>query len=311
MELLATVFVLGALATIGLTYPHTNYGPAANAKTSLTLLYQNNLNASDDADHVGAILLDPMNRQDAVEACHNIGESLFSRRTIEDHWDDFKHLFAYLFYSKKKSQHKVHLSNGVASFDRSNNIAYSHFPDSGIELPVLCTQSSTGNDSSSHETLVKSQGTSYIGYRDRKSFRFLGIPYANPPKRFEYSTLYSGRWETIQATEYGSQCMQIGGGSEDCLFLNIQTPYIPKQRDKEDLKPVMFWIHGGGFTGGSGAGPLTDGGNLASREDIVVVTINYRLSTLGFLAVPGTEVRGNYGIADQIVALEVCYSTFL
>lgn len=67
---------------------------------------------------------------------------------------------------------------------------------------------------------------------------------------------------------------------------------------------MMFWIHGGGFTGGSGADSLSDGGNLASKEDVVVVSINYRLSTLGFLAVPGTDIKGNYGIADQITALD-------
>jgi carboxylesterase type B len=71
----------------------------------------------------------------------------------------------------------------------------------------------------------------------------------------------------------------------------------------------MFWIHGGGFTGGSGPDPLSDGGNLASREDIVVVNINYRLSTLGFLAIPGTNVAGDYDISDQITALEVSYSS--
>jgi hypothetical protein len=71
------------------------------------------------------------------------------------------------------------------------------------------------------------------------------------------------------------------------------------------LRPVFFWIHGGGFTSGSAADPGTDGGNLASREDIVVVHIQYRLSTLGFLAIPGTDIKGNYGIADQINALEV------
>jgi carboxylesterase type B len=73
-------------------------------------------------------------------------------------------------------------------------------------------------------------------------------------------------------------------------------------RDRAALTPLV-WIHGGGFTGGSGADPLSDGGNLASREDIVVVNINYRLSTLGFLAIPGTDIKGNYGIGDQIVAL--------
>jgi carboxylesterase type B len=89
--------------------------------------------------------------------------------------------------------------------------------------------------------------------------------------------------------------------------LNIQTPYIPKAGSNKDLRPVLFWIHGGGFEGGTGADRVSDGGHLASREDIVVVSFNYRLGTLGFLAIPGTDIRGNYGIADQIVALDVSY----
>lgn len=68
-------------------------------------------------------------------------------------------------------------------------------------------------------------------------------------------------------------------------------------------------VHGGGFTDGTGADAGSDGGNLASREDIVVVNVNYRLSTLGFLAIPGTNVTGNYGIADQINALEASPTT--
>lgn len=87
-----------------------------------------------------------------------------------------------------------------------------------------------------------------------------------------------------------------------CFFLNIQTPYIPARGSKENLRPVHFWIHGGGFTGGSGAG--YNGDQLASREDVVTVTINYRLTTYGFLAVPGTDAKGNYGIGDQITALK-------
>ena len=68
---------------------------------------------------------------------------------------------------------------------------------------------------------------------------------------------------------------------------------------------MLFSIHGGGFTGGDG-GPTSgqDTGNFASREDIVGVEINYRLSTLGFLAIPGTDIKGNFGIGDQITALE-------
>ncbi|KAL1635956.1 hypothetical protein SLS58_010007 [Diplodia intermedia] len=66
----------------------------------------------------------------------------------------------------------------------------------------------------------------------------------------------------------------------------------------------MFWIHGGAFVGGTGSDSTFDGGNMASRGDVVVVTINYRLSTLGFLALDGGELNGNYGLADQITALD-------
>jgi carboxylesterase type B len=66
----------------------------------------------------------------------------------------------------------------------------------------------------------------------------------------------------------------------------------------------MLWIHGGAFTGGTGSDSTFDGTNLASRGDVVVVTINYRLSTLGFLALDDGETNGNYGLADQTIALE-------
>jgi carboxylesterase type B len=66
----------------------------------------------------------------------------------------------------------------------------------------------------------------------------------------------------------------------------------------------MFWIHGGAFTSGMGSDPTFDGGNLASRGDVVVVALNYRLGTLGFLALDDGVTNGNYGLADQITALE-------
>ena len=101
--------------------------------------------------------------------------------------------------------------------------------------------------------------------------------------------------------------MESGGvGSEDCLFLNIWTPYLPSDPDeqKSKLKPVMFWIHGGAFKSGSGSDAYYGGGGLSSRGDVVVVTINYRLSTLGFLALDDGVTNGNYGLADQITALD-------
>ncbi len=145
-------------------------------------------------------------------------------------------------------------------------------------------------------------------YRDRLSFRFLGIRYAPQPKRFTYSTPYSGSGESVSALSYGSQCAQGGGtGTEDCLFLNIWTNYLPKpgcSAAQDKLKPVMFWIHGGAFTGGTANDNTFDGGNIVSRGDVVLVAINYRLSTLGFLALDDGVTKGNFGLADQINALD-------
>jgi hypothetical protein len=80
------------------------------------------------------------------------------------------------------------------------------------------------------------------------SFRFLGIRYAPQRERFKYLTVYKGSGGNVSATQYGSECVQSSDrGSEDCLFLNLWTPYIPwSPRDElaKDLKPVMFSTHG-------------------------------------------------------------------
>jgi para-nitrobenzyl esterase len=91
---------------------------------------------------------------------------------------------------------------------------------------------------------------------------------------------------------------------EDCLSLNIWTPGLDDR-----MRPVLVWVHGGGFTTGSGASVVYRGDRLASRGDVVVVTLNYRLGALGFLAHPalGDGVGpgyGNWGLYDQVAALE-------
>jgi carboxylesterase type B len=144
-------------------------------------------------------------------------------------------------------------------------------------------------------------------FRDRISFRFLGVRYASQPQRFTYSEVYQGKNDNVSALSYGSPCVQGGeNGTEDCLFLNIWTPFLPADgsASKKHMKPVMFNIHGGNLTSGSGSDSSYDGGNLASRGDVVAVTINYRLTTLGFLALDDGVPNGNYGLADQIVALD-------
>jgi len=96
---------------------------------------------------------------------------------------------------------------------------------------------------------------------------------------------------------------QQGAQGEDCLSLNITTPGLDGSR------PVLVWIHGGAFVGGSGSVPWYDGESFARNGDVVVVSINYRLGALGFLNVGhllGDDYAdsGSAGIADQITALE-------
>jgi para-nitrobenzyl esterase len=92
--------------------------------------------------------------------------------------------------------------------------------------------------------------------------------------------------------------------SEDTLTLNVWTPACDGAK-----RPVLVWIHGGGFTTGSGSWPIYDGSRLARRGDVVVVTINYRIGALGFLALPAFAREegngiGNFGLLDQLRALE-------
>ena len=95
--------------------------------------------------------------------------------------------------------------------------------------------------------------------------------------------------------------MPAGPISEDCLYLNVWAP-----GGKRHNLPVMVWIHGGAFTGGSGAVPIYNGAALASHG-VIVVTINYRLGVYGFLAHPDLRreagTTGDYGLLDQIAAL--------
>jgi len=138
--------------------------------------------------------------------------------------------------------------------------------------------------------------------------RFLGIPYAAPPlgERRWRAPEPPARWaHTRPALAFSPACPQtpsalpgMAGGAqdEDCLYLNVYTPRADGKR-----RPVFFWIHGGGFTAGAGSQALYDGGALAERGDVVVVTINYRLGALGYLSLPGGDA--NLGQLDQIAAL--------
>ncbi len=167
--------------------------------------------------------------------------------------------------------------------------------------------------------VVHAPAGAVAGTTDGDIHVFKGIPYAQPPVgalRWR-APLPLPVWQgTRDAADFGPACVQNQAPkpisvyspaapmpmSEDCLTLNIWTPANAKNA------PVFVWIHGGALSGGSSREPLYDGKKLAERG-IIVVSINYRLGVLGFLAHPGLSaespqrVSGNYGLLDQIAAL--------
>ncbi|PTL81763.1 carboxylesterase family protein [Vitiosangium sp. GDMCC 1.1324] len=156
------------------------------------------------------------------------------------------------------------------------------------------------------------QGLAYVD----GSAAFLGIPYAAPPtgpRRWRAPEPPEAWSAPREATRFGSACPQMEmftgkrmeGTSEDCLTLNVWTPAL----QPASPAPVMVFIHGGGFTMGSSSQEMYNGAAL-TRSGVVVVSMNYRLGALGFLAHPalGAEnpnhVSSNYGLMDQRRALE-------
>ncbi|XP_022200481.2 esterase E4 [Nilaparvata lugens] len=146
-------------------------------------------------------------------------------------------------------------------------------------------------------------------YDGKEYFSFQGIPFAEPPLgklRFK-DPLPIKPWQGVkQCTKPGNPCFQIHEfsnqliGSEDCLFLNV---YTPKIFGPNELKPVMVWIHGGGFTCGSGDDELY-APDFFVHKDVVLVCINYRVGVLGFLSLGNSDVPGNAGLKDQVLALK-------
>jgi para-nitrobenzyl esterase len=153
--------------------------------------------------------------------------------------------------------------------------------------------------------------------------RFLGAPYAAPPigdlrwRPPRPVSPWQGVLETLHFGPAGPQPLPPPGSfyqneffrtserqSEDCLYLNVWTP----AREPSEKLPVMVWFHGGAFVQGSGSLRSFDGEALA-RRGVVVVTLNYRLGPLGFLALPALDdenpehVSGNYGLFDMVAAL--------
>ena len=184
------------------------------------------------------------------------------------------------------------------------------------------------------QNIVKTKYGSLRGVQEKDYVVFKGIPYAAPPvgalrfKRPEPPAAWEGireadrfgnisvqtlptgehSWDALYKKEFYDDPDYIPDTSEDCLYLNIWTPTAePGQK-----LPVAFWIHGGGFGGGYGSEIEFDGAEYC-RRGIILVSINYRCGVLGFLAHPWLSaedekgISGNYGIYDQIAALNWVY----
>ena len=168
------------------------------------------------------------------------------------------------------------------------------------------------------QTLVTAPAGHVEGVMQGQIRVFKGIPYAQPPLgplRWKPSAPLQAWAGTRKATEFGPACVQprstaIGiytnpppRMSEDCLTLNIWTPKGARSA------PVLVWIHGGALVSGYSHESMYDGARMAERGGVIVVSINYRLGILGYLAHPELSkespegVSGNYGLSDQIAAL--------
>ncbi len=147
------------------------------------------------------------------------------------------------------------------------------------------------------------------GYRDRGVSVFKGIPYgADTASRRFRPALQERPWRSVRdALAFGAAAPQSGSSeatSEDCLFLNVWTPAL---RDGSK-RPVLVYIHGGGFNNGSGSDRLYDGVNLCRRGDVVVITVNHRLNAFGYLSLgklggAAFVDSGNVGQLDLVQAL--------
>ncbi|XP_065821955.1 bile salt-activated lipase-like isoform X1 [Labrus bergylta] len=141
---------------------------------------------------------------------------------------------------------------------------------------------------------------------------FRGIPFADIPQRFQKPKRHPGWDGVLNTTEFRDRCLQVNRimthtrGSEDCLYLNI---WVPHGSSVSTGMAVMVWIYGGGFMVGGSMNAnffhdyVYDGQEIADRGNVIVVTLEYRVGTLGFLSTGDSDLPGNFGLWDQQAAI--------
>lgn len=188
----------------------------------------------------------------------------------------------------------------------------------GIAVTSGCGSEGQVAESELPENVVQTSNGPIRGFMvDGQMHVFKGVRYGAAPVgalRFKPPVRPAPWTEPVDAYEYGNRAMQGSGSpegsdslpemSENCLFLNVWTPGLDDKK-----RPVMVWLHGGGFSSGSGSDSFCDGKNLAQKGDVVVATINHRLNVFGFLQLsekwgPDYVSSGQAGMLDIVMSLE-------
>ncbi|KAH7925556.1 alpha beta-hydrolase [Leucogyrophana mollusca] len=314
---------------------------AQSLNTDVVIISNNDLNPSNPNRASALLLKSPLTCAQAQETCAQLQESLLPAPTSTGL--TAANLSEALTSDRKgaalDSSQTLWISGGstgcsVLSLD-ANTFDSDATVDLSNRLPALCTNSAplsrsnvTSYDTTRQIEVSTSAAGILQGFRDKFSFRFLGIKYAETTAgeaRFQPPTALQVSSDSVRsALAYGPQCAQPPDADnghqvysgEDCLSLNVYTPLVAADQGKDETAPklpVMFFIHGGGLnTGDSGPFPYNmttdgyvgnsisnvyDGTNLVSYGGVVLVTINYRLTALGWFN------ASNAALKDALLAL--------
>ncbi|KAF9549965.1 hypothetical protein EC957_002025 [Mortierella hygrophila] len=307
---------------------HVSRAPRATTIDGAHILLKNDVDTSTPR-YSFLLLSKPRNYYEAADACESMSDSVFLYVPDSPAAKELNELLK----NNPTAQPEVETSTNfwvlnalpsVGCKSLSKNTEKTESSPCTAELPVICVNTAPRRTIAvqdiTRQISVKTAVGTIQGFRDQNSFRFLGIHYGEAPVgnlRFAAPVAKASFTSTLDATAFGYVCPQpalailtvssLNSGAEadeDCLNLNVFTPSL-KSKTQNGL-PVMFYIHGGGYTSFAGSTGLFEPGNLVSRGGVVVVTINYRLGLLGFTESPDfprTDVPGNQAIHDTIMAL--------
>ncbi|KAF9177844.1 hypothetical protein BGZ50_008309 [Haplosporangium sp. Z 11] len=349
MILLKTIFLATAVF-LSTTHVHINAAPVklnkrlllpnavqANDIDGAHLLLKNDVDTTKIIKNAYLLLSKPRGYYDGINACLSMGDGGYIYIPGTSGAEELVSLLKSNAPAQKEvdaySQFWVY--NGVPGIFSNclavnKNTGKTDWIPCATQLPTVCFNSVMRRvllfDDKSRQIKVNAPAGPIQGWRDQNAFRFLGIPFAEPPVqklRFAAPVPKPVFTSTLDATQYRHICPQtqqsagfiplllsyLENGAtenEDCLNLNVYTPSLKGQG--QELLPVMVYLHGGGFVTYSGSVIIFEPGNMVSRGGVVVVTINYRLGMLGWMENtpewPRSSVPGNQAFRDQIVALK-------